>query len=104
MEQARRAHYGPANTAELYEDARKLALVRAEHNVRLVLDHRVGAVEMRGGRIAAVVAQDLLSGRRRRFAGRWFADCTGDGCVGFLAKADWEMTVPGHMGTATSGT
>ena len=23
----------------------------------------------------------------------------GDGCVGFLAQADWEMTVPGHMGS-----
>jgi predicted alpha-1,2-mannosidase len=98
LEQANRAHYGPGNTATLYEDEKKIALVRAEKNVRLVLNHRVIAVETGGGRIRSVVAHDIVSGRSLRFSGRWFADCTGDGCVGFLAKADWEMTVPGHMG------
>jgi hypothetical protein len=98
LEQQRRAHYGPGNTAELYEDDKKLALAKAEKNLRLVLWHRVNAVETAAGRIQAVVAQDILTGRRLRFAGRWFADCTGDGCVGFLAGAHWEMTMPGHMG------
>lgn len=99
LEQAKRTQEGPGNTAELYEDEKKIALVRAEKNARLVLSHRVNAVETSGGRILAVVAQDIYSGRCLRFAGRWFADCTGDGCVGFLAKADWEMTVPGHLGS-----
>ena len=44
-----RAHYGPANTAELYEDEKKLAVVRAEPNIRLFLEHRVNAVETDGG-------------------------------------------------------
>ncbi len=34
LEQQRSAHYGPSNTAELYEDEKKLALVRAEPNIR----------------------------------------------------------------------
>ncbi|MGI9241922.1 MAG: FAD-dependent oxidoreductase, partial [Verrucomicrobiales bacterium] len=35
---------------------------------------------------------------RKRFAGRFFADCTGHGTIGFLAKANWEMTPKGRMG------
>ncbi|MCX7826729.1 MAG: FAD-dependent oxidoreductase, partial [Verrucomicrobiae bacterium] len=57
LEQDRRAHYGPANTAELYEDEKKLAVVRAEPNIRLFLEHRANGVEMERGRIRAVVAQ-----------------------------------------------
>src|SRR5207249_560275 len=40
FEQERRAHYGPSNTADLYEDQRKLAVVQGEPNVRLFLEHR----------------------------------------------------------------
>jgi len=98
LEQKRKAHYGPSNTAALYEDEKKLAVVRAEKNLRLFLLHRAVAVEMNAGRIAAVIASHTKTGRRRRLAGRWFADCTGDGCIGFLAGADCEMTPKGHMG------
>jgi hypothetical protein len=99
FEQAKTAHYGPANTADLYEDEKKLAVVRAEKNVRLLLNHRALAADATGGRIRSVVAQDTVSGRRQRIAGRWFADCTGDGALGFLAGADFEMTPGGRMGS-----
>lgn len=98
LEQARSAHYGPANTGDLYEDQEKLAVLRAEKNIRLFLGHRVNAADSETGRIKAVVAQEITSGRRVRLAGRWFADCTGDGCLGALVDADYDMTVPGHMG------
>jgi len=98
LDQKKRAHYGPSNTADLYEDDRKLALVKAEQNVRLFLRHRANAVEADSGRIRAVVAQDTSNGLRLRLAGRWFADCTGDGEIGFLAGADYELTPKGHMG------
>ncbi|MBI5693933.1 MAG: FAD-dependent oxidoreductase, partial [Verrucomicrobia bacterium] len=98
LEQDRRAHYGPANTADLYEDAKKLAIVRAEPNLTLLLEHRVNAVEVTGGRLRAVIAQSTTSGRRLRLAGRWFADCTGDAGVGALAGADFEIEAKGHMG------
>ncbi|MBM3855432.1 MAG: FAD-dependent oxidoreductase, partial [Verrucomicrobia bacterium] len=91
LEQDDRAHYGPANRAELYEDEKKLAVVRAEPNITLLLEHRVNAVETASGpppRITAVIAQSTLTGRRRRLAARWFADCTGDATVGALAGAD----------------
>jgi hypothetical protein len=98
LEQDRHAHYGPANTADLYEDEKKLAVVRAEKNITLLLEHRVNAVEAAGGRIRAVIAQSTTSGRRLRIGGRWFADCTGDAAVGALAGADFEIQPKGRMG------
>ncbi|MBI5688267.1 MAG: FAD-dependent oxidoreductase [Verrucomicrobia bacterium] len=98
LEQDNRAHYGPDNKAELYEDEKKLAVVRSEKNICLFLNHRAQAVEKDAGRIAAVIATDVFTGRQRRFAARWFADCTGDGCVGALAGADFDMQPKGRMG------
>ncbi len=98
LEQKRSAHYGPENTADLYEDDNKIALVKAEKNISLFLRCRANEVESDAGRLRAVVAQHTTSGRRLRFRGRWFADCTGDGAIGFLAGADYETTCPGHMG------
>jgi hypothetical protein len=98
LEQRRKAHYGPSNTAELYEDEKKIAIVRAQKNLSLFLNSRVNEVETVGGSIQAVIAQNTATARRLRFPGRWFADCTGDGCVGFLAGADFDITLKGHMG------
>jgi len=98
LEPDRRAHYGPANTPDLYEDGKKLAVVRAEPNIRLFLEHRANAVETDAGRIRAVIAQEINSGRRWRIAGRWFADCTGDAAVGAMADADFEIEPKGRMG------
>ncbi len=98
LEQARHAHYGPENTADLYEDQRKIALVRAEENVSLFLNHRANGVEMDGKRIGAVIAEHTIHGGRKRLVGRWFVDSTGDGCLGFLAGADHEITPTGHLG------
>ena len=98
LEQSKRAHYGPSNTAELYEDERKLDIARAEPLLKLFLEHRANAVEMDGGRIASVIAQDIRGATRRRLKSRYVADCTGDGCVGFLAGADFDMTPKGRMG------
>jgi hypothetical protein len=98
LEQKKSAHYGPSNTKEIYEDEKKLALVRAETNITLVLDHRVNAAEVVEGRIRAVIAQSTTSGRRLRFVAKYVADCTGDAAVGALAGADFELEPKGHMG------
>ena len=98
LEQKSSAHYGPSNTADLYEDQRKLSIVEAEENITLLLRHRANQVEMDEGRIAAVIAQHTISGRRLKLVGRLYADCTGDGCLGFLAGAEYEITLRGHMG------
>ncbi len=98
LEQPRRAHYGPTNTGDLYEDEKKLAVVRAEPNIQLFLEHRANAVEADGGAVRAVIAQEINTGRRVRVVGRWFADCTGDAAIGALAGADFEVEPKNRMG------
>jgi hypothetical protein len=93
-----RAHSGPDNKAEIYEDDRRIALVREEKNITLLLGWRGNAVELAGGRIAAVIAQEVATGKRLRFACKLMADCTGHGVIGALAKAEFQMTDKGHMG------
>ncbi len=82
---------GNAQPGEFYEDAKKLEIVRAEKNLSLFLGTRVIGVEKEGMRITAVIAKNLLTGKEERFRGHLFADCSGDGNLGFLAGADWRM-------------
>jgi len=98
LEQEKKGHYGEENAAENYEDGRKDALVRAEANIAFFPSHRGNGVEMNKGRIAAVIAENIETGERLRFGARWVADCTGDGCIGALARADFDITLTGHMG------
>ena len=97
FEPQRRAHAGPDNTAEIYEDDKRIALVLAEDNLTLLLNHRVNAVEMNADRITAVVAQHITTARRVRLRCHLVADCTGHAAVGALAGADFEMA-RNHMG------
>lgn len=80
-----------AGAASNYEDEKKGKAVLAEKNIRLFLNQHVVRVEKAGGSIVAVIAQDIRSNRETRFQGRWFVDCTGDACVGFLAGADYRV-------------
>ena len=88
----------PMHTASAFIDDRKNAIVMNEDNIAFFPLHRMQRVEMADGRISAVIAEDVASGRRLRFEGRQFADCTGDGCVGYLAGADFEISANEHMG------
>ncbi len=85
-------------TYEEFEDAKKEAIIRAEPNIDLFLNHHAYRVHKEGKQITAVDAFDTRSGAQKRLAGRLFADCTGHGTIGFLAEADWEMTPDGRMG------
>ena len=95
LDQKRRAHPG---TAEMYEDDKKLALVGSEKNIKLFLDFRANEVQAECGSIRAVIARNTRTGAKMRFAGRWFADCTGDAVIGVLAGADHETREKDHMG------
>lgn len=98
LEQQHTGHYGNENQPENYEDDKKLALLRAEKNITLYLEHTVTDAEMDGSRIVSVTAWDYRNARRRRIGGRLFVDCTGDASLGALAGADFEVTTNGHMG------
>ena len=89
-----------AKSAEIYSDERKLSVVRAEPNISLFTEQHVNGVEASGGTIRSVTAQHIRTNRRLRFTGRWFADCTGDGTVGFLGGANFEVTSEDHMGVS----
>jgi hypothetical protein len=91
---------GNAKTEEVYDDQRKLAVAGSEPNLTLFLECRVNQVEASDGAVRAVVAQQIRTARRLRLIGRWFADCTGDGEVGFLAGADSETSREQHMGAS----
>ena len=91
------AKKSPGTSAE-FEDARKERIVRAERNIDLFLNHHAYKVETRNNRITAVHAFDTRTSERKRFVGRLYVDCTGHGTIGFLAKADWDMTPKGRMG------
>jgi hypothetical protein len=79
---------GPASN---YDDDRKLQAVLAEPNLTLFLNTHVSDVTMEGDRIVSVSAQDIRTSERSSFAGDVFIDCTGDGNLGALAKADFRV-------------
>ena len=83
-------HRGNAKPASNYDDDKKLRIVRAEKNIHLFLNMHAFRVEKQGNRIVAVIAKHIESSRELRFPAPLFADCTGDGAVGYLAGADYR--------------
>ncbi len=84
--------------AEEFGDDLKEAIVRAEKNIDLFLNHHAYAVKKDNNRIVSVTAFDTRTSEHSEFIGRLFSDCTGHGTVGFLANADLEMEEKGRMG------
>lgn len=91
---------GNARNGAIYADERKLNLVRAEPRITLLTEQHVNSVEVRDGHIQSVIARNTRTGRRIRFAAAFFADCTGDGTIGFLAGADCEISKENVMGAS----
>jgi hypothetical protein len=85
--------------AEEFGDAHKEAVIRAEKNIDLFLNHHAYAVQMAAdNKISAVLAFDTRTAERKQFEAPLFVDATGHGVIGALAGADWEMTPKGRMG------
>ncbi|MDR3261400.1 MAG: FAD-dependent oxidoreductase, partial [Tannerella sp.] len=82
---------GNAQPAEFYEDDKKTEIVANEPNITLFANYNVMAVEMDGQKIRSVFAKHIENGTEQRFEAPLFADCTGDGTVGYLAGADYRM-------------
>lgn len=72
------------NAALKREQLLRDAGVQIYHNIH------VFEVAREGGLITSVVGKCLKTGATYRFSGNLFADCTGDGTVGYLAKADYR--------------
>ena len=100
MDRTKKVHNaGPASN---YEDEKKLRFARAENNIRLFLNMHVFGVEKQNGRIVAVIAKHTENSRELRFPAPLFADCTGDGTLGYLAGADYRMGREGRDETGES--
>ena len=82
---------GNARPAENYEDAKKSAFIAGEQNVKLFSSCRAVVVNKEGGRIKSVIVRHIETGEETTLEAPLFADCTGDGTVGFLAGADYRM-------------
>jgi hypothetical protein len=88
VEPKRSHNAGPASN---YGDNRKLRAVLAERNISLFLFTHVNQVEMNGSTITAAIGRDVRTSKRTRFPGALFVDCTGDGNLGYLAKAQFRQ-------------
>ena len=86
----------------VFDDSRKQRLVDSEKNITLLLNQHVNGVEMSddGKQILAVIAENIRTGARTRIPATLVLDSTGDGCVGVLAGADFDITETGHMGAS----
>jgi hypothetical protein len=82
---------GNAQPAEYYEDEKKMEMVLAEENISLFTSYRAFAVKTKGSRITEVHARHIENSKELAFSAPLFADCTGDGTIGFLAGADYAM-------------
>jgi hypothetical protein len=82
---------GNAQPAEYYEDEKKMEMVLAEENISLFTNYRAFDVKMKGKRITEVYARNIETSEELAFSAPLFADCTGDGTIGFLAGADFAM-------------
>ncbi|MDD4871923.1 MAG: FAD-dependent oxidoreductase [Kiritimatiellae bacterium] len=79
-------------------DDERMVVVNREKNITLFMEFHANAVEVKNMKIQAVIAQHIRSAKRIRVSGQFFADCTGDGTIGALAGADFDMTMTSHMG------
>ena len=93
---------GNAQPASNYDDQKKLRVVQAEKNIHLFLNTHACKVEKKGSRITAIFAKNIITGKELRFEAPLFADCTGDGTIGFLAGANNRMGREGRAQTAES--
>jgi len=82
---------GNAQPAEYYEDEKKMEMVIAEENIALFTNYHAFGVKMEGSKITEVYARHIETSEELAFSAPLFADCTGDGTIGFLAKADFTM-------------
>lgn len=83
---------GNARPAEVYEDEKKLNAVLAEENITLFLGYKVTRVNKSDPQtISSIVATQVDDYTTIEIKGNLFADCTGDGALGVLAGAEWNM-------------
>ena len=90
--------------AEEFGDDLKEAIVRAEANIDLFLNHHAYQATVADGHIQSVTAFDTPTSQQSQFEGLVARHMPGLCQVGFLAGADWEMEDDGRMGMSNMWT
>lgn len=100
FEQKKIGHYGSINTADLYEDDNKKAVLAAQENLTVLYNHALVEAVSQENTITAITVLDILHDALVEITAPLFVDATGDGNLGAMAGADFEVTTNGHMGVS----
>ncbi len=82
---------GNAKPAANYEDEKKELFIANEKNITLYANYRAISVKTDGNRIESVIIKHIENGKEVELKAPLFSDCTGDGTIGYLADADYNM-------------
>lgn len=85
------SHGGNAQPASQYEDCKKDSFLKAQQRLFLYPSYRAVRVSNDKNNIKSVMIEQIESGNCIELYAPLFADCTGDGNVGYLAGADFRM-------------
>lgn len=89
------------NLVNEFKSSNKNNFVKNEPNVTSFLNYHADEVDVRADKsIEAVYATDTVLGGTIKVSGDLFADCTGDGTIGYIAGADYESKSEGIMGAS----
>jgi len=80
---------GNAQPGAFYEDDRKMLAVLEEENISLFLNYHANEVVTKDNKIMTILATHIENGKKMIFTAPLFADCTGNGTIGFLAGAEY---------------
>jgi len=83
-------HYPNGDPRAHEEDAKRMANIRKYNNIHLYLNWRAYNAFAQKEIIQYVDARQTSSGDRIRFMAPYFVDCTGDGWIGYWAKAEYS--------------
>lgn len=87
VEEVRRIH----DHRKISWEAAFFELIETEKNIAVFFNKFVISSQTSQGKIESIDALDAIDVKRYRFAGKIFADCTGDGWVGYYSGAKFRI-------------
>jgi len=82
-------HWPNASIDAEIDDKKRHENIKSYKNIHLFLNYKAYQVKAENNTIRWVDAKDIISTKRIRFSAPVFADCTGDGWIGYWAGAEY---------------
>jgi len=93
--------YPPGNGNDsIFDDKMRMNILKTEKNITLFMNYRADDVTVTKQNIKSVLAINTITAERIEVFGSYFSDCTGDGTIGYLSGADYEVNLTKHMGNS----